>query len=49
VELSPADGGTLVSWMQTFEDPAVAAAVRPIVEPANEQNLTRLAEEVAAV
>jgi uncharacterized protein YndB with AHSA1/START domain len=49
VELSPAEGGTLVSWAQTFEDPAVAAAVRPIVEPANEQNLTRLAEEVAAV
>jgi uncharacterized protein YndB with AHSA1/START domain len=48
VELTPADGGTLVSWVQTFADERVAATVRHIVEPANEENLTRLAEEVAA-
>lgn len=46
VELSPVDGGILVSWTQTFEDPSVAAAIRHIVEPANEQNLDRLAVEV---
>jgi uncharacterized protein YndB with AHSA1/START domain len=48
MELEPSADGTLVSWAQTFADPAVAAAVRHIVEPANEQNLTRLAEEVAS-
>jgi uncharacterized protein YndB with AHSA1/START domain len=48
VELSPSAGGTLVNWVQAFEDPAVAEAVRHIVEPANEQNLTRLSAEVAA-
>jgi len=47
VELSPCAGGTLVKWVQTFEDPVVAEAVRHIVEPANEQNLTRLAAELA--
>jgi uncharacterized protein YndB with AHSA1/START domain len=42
VSLSPSDDGTLVSWEQDFADPAVAEAIRPIVEPANEQNLDRL-------
>jgi uncharacterized protein YndB with AHSA1/START domain len=48
VEFSPCAAGTLVTWIQVFEDPAVAEAVRHIVEPSNEQNLTRLAAEVAA-
>lgn len=48
IELLPSDTGTRVLWTQVFEDPAVAAAVRHIVEPANEQNLDRLAAEVAA-
>ena len=48
IELLPSDTGTRVQWTQVFEDPAVAAAVRHIVEPANEQNLDRLAAEVAA-
>lgn len=34
--------GCALSWTQTFDDPAVAAAVRAIVEPANQQNLDRL-------
>ena len=38
--------GTLVLWEQAFDDPAVAQAVRHIVEPANEQNLDRLANVV---
>jgi uncharacterized protein YndB with AHSA1/START domain len=38
---------TLVRWTQVFDNPEVAAAVRHIVEPANEQNLARLAAEVA--
>jgi len=48
IGLSPSVAGTLVRWEQAFDDPAVAAAVRHIVEPANEQNLDRLAAEVAA-
>ena len=38
--------GTLVLWEQAFDDPAVAQAVRHIVEPANEQNLDRLVNVV---
>ena len=42
VTLSPQDGGTALTWLQEFKDPAVAAKIKPIVEPANEQNLDRL-------
>lgn len=43
IELAPAaGGGTRLAWTQAFEDPAVAAAVRHIAEPGNEQNLDRL-------
>ncbi len=48
IELVPSGTGTLVHWTQTFQDPAVLAAVRHIVEPANEQNLQRLVAEVFA-
>lgn len=48
IELTPSDGGTLVTWTQTFEKESVAAGIRHIVEPANEQNLDRLAAEVGA-
>lgn len=34
--------GTAIGWAQEFEDSAVAARVKHIVEPANEQNLNRL-------
>ena len=47
VELSPAAQGTHLHWAQAFADPAVAEAVRHIVEPSNEQNLDRLVAEVA--
>jgi uncharacterized protein YndB with AHSA1/START domain len=47
VDLEPVADGTLLTWTQTFEDPAVAAAVRHIVEPANEQNLNRLSALLA--
>jgi uncharacterized protein YndB with AHSA1/START domain len=46
VTLAPSATGTLLSWSQAFEDPAVAQAVRHIVVPANEQNLDRLTAEV---
>jgi RNA polymerase sigma factor (sigma-70 family) len=38
--------GTRVDWEQAFDDPEVAKTVRPIVEPANEQNLDRLTAEL---
>lgn len=41
ISLTPSGAGTLVRWVQAFEDPAVAAHIRHIVEPANEQNLAR--------
>jgi len=41
VTLEAAEGGTLVTWAQAFEDASVASAIRHIVEPANEQNLDR--------
>lgn len=47
IKLSPVGADTLVTWEQAFEDAAVAAAVRHIVEPANEQNLDRWMAEVA--
>ena len=42
IALAPRDGGTAISWTQEFEDSAVGARLRHIVEPANEQNLDRL-------
>lgn len=47
LELQARDGGTFLKWQQVFADEAVAQAIRHIVEPANEQNLNRLAEELA--
>jgi uncharacterized protein YndB with AHSA1/START domain len=48
VEFALCAAGTLVTWVQVFEDPAFAEAVRHIIEPSNEQNLNRLTAEVAA-
>jgi uncharacterized protein YndB with AHSA1/START domain len=47
VTLAAQDSGTEINWAQEFEDPAVAARIRHIVEPANEQNLDRLASVLA--
>lgn len=47
ITLAPVPGGTAVDWIQVFDDPAVAEAVRPIVVPANEQNLNRLTAELS--
>lgn len=44
--LEPVAGGTLLHWVQTFADAAVAESIRHIVEPANEQNLDRLSVEL---
>jgi uncharacterized protein YndB with AHSA1/START domain len=42
ITLDEVSTGTLLRWEQKFADPAVAQAVRHIVEPSNEQNLDRL-------
>lgn len=41
--------GTEIRWTQELEDPAVAAAIRHIAEPANQQNLDRLQAVLAEV
>jgi len=46
ISLEGTTAGTRVGWEQVFDDPAVASAVRAIVEPSNEQNLDRLTVEV---
>lgn len=47
VTMATEDVGTAITWRQEFEDPAVAARVRHIVEPANEENLDRLVAVLA--
>ena len=47
ITLQACDAGTRVLWNQVLDDAEVARAVAHIVEPANEQNLDRLTEEVA--
>ena len=48
VDLTPTDDGrTRLDWWQRFDQPEVLAAVLAIVGPANEQNLDRLAAELA--
>ncbi|MGO9445695.1 MAG: SRPBCC family protein [Thiobacillaceae bacterium] len=47
IRLEPTATGTTVTWEQAFESPDVAASIKHIVEPANEQNLSRWQAEVA--
>ena len=47
VRLEPVPDGTRLTWEQTFADARTTQAVRAIVEPANEQNLDRLATALA--
>ncbi|MDF3058702.1 MAG: Activator of Hsp90 ATPase 1 family protein [Rariglobus sp.] len=42
VTLTPHGDQTRLGWVQEFESPETAAALRPICEPSNEQNLDRL-------
>jgi uncharacterized protein YndB with AHSA1/START domain len=48
ITLARSDQGTEVSWLQSFDDPRFEPAMRHVIEPANEQNLDRLAAEVGA-
>jgi uncharacterized protein YndB with AHSA1/START domain len=47
IELTAKDGGTEVSWRQTFDTAAEYERLAAFVAPANEQNLDRLAIQVA--
>lgn len=47
LEFADEAGGTRVTWRMRFDDAAEAERVRPIVEPANEENLDRLEAELA--
>jgi uncharacterized protein YndB with AHSA1/START domain len=49
ISLEPKGAGTLVSWVGVFENREFAEHARQFLESANEQNLNRLALEVAAV
>jgi uncharacterized protein YndB with AHSA1/START domain len=46
--IEPDVHGSVVTWEQAFESADVAAAIRHIVEPANEQNLSRWQAELGA-
>jgi uncharacterized protein YndB with AHSA1/START domain len=46
ITLEPEGEGTRVHWLQVFEDAAFAQAMKHILEPANAQNLDRLAAEL---
>jgi uncharacterized protein YndB with AHSA1/START domain len=48
ITLASVPNGTSLSWEQDFADAKVAESIRHIVEPANEQNLNRLASELKA-
>ena len=47
IMLEPTASGTTVTWEQAFASPEVAISIKHIVEPANEQNLSRWQAEVA--
>jgi hypothetical protein len=47
ISLAPHAEGTTIGWNQAFEDPAVAARIKHIVVPSNEQNLDRLASALS--
>lgn len=49
IALEPSAAGTLVSWVGVFENREFAENARQFLESANEQNLNRLAAEVARV
>ncbi|HET8711002.1 MAG TPA: SRPBCC family protein [Spongiibacteraceae bacterium] len=47
VSLQPQATATEIIWEQAFDNPAVAAQLRVICEPGNEQNLDRLQQLLA--
>jgi uncharacterized protein YndB with AHSA1/START domain len=49
VSLNAVDSGTCLTWKQMFKDSKTAQGLRHIVEPANEQNLDRLAKALGTL
>lgn len=48
VTLAPEDGGTGLQWRQVFDTVDLRRQLEAVCKPANEQNLDRLAAELAA-
>ena len=48
ITLEPRASGTLLTWVGVFENDGFAESMRDFLETANEQNLDRLAAELAA-
>ena len=48
IELKAVALGTLVVWKQVLDNAELAAQIAHIIEPANEQNLDRLTQEVVS-
>lgn len=42
VEIVAAEKGSIVNWIQEFDDEKIAEQIAPVVIPSNEQNLDRL-------
>jgi uncharacterized protein YndB with AHSA1/START domain len=49
IQFDSVQAGTLVTWEQVFESAEFAESVKHIIEPANEQNLTRWQNELSTV
>ncbi len=49
IQITSSAEGSLVHWIQEFDDDEVAKSVAHIVEPSNEQNLDRLVSEVCGM
>ena len=47
LELADSQGGTELTWRQSFETPEVRRRVESVAVPSNEQNLDRLTAELA--
>lgn len=47
IQIEETEDGSKVSWIQEFDSEEVAEKVAPVVIPANEQNLDRLAAEIS--
>ncbi|MEJ8810244.1 SRPBCC family protein [Variovorax ureilyticus] len=49
ISLDTEGTGTRIGWRQVFDEAAECERVRVFIEPANEQNLDRLEDELAAM
>jgi hypothetical protein len=47
--ITSSEDGSIIKWIQEFDNDEVASNIAHIVEPSNEQNLDRLVAEVCGV